>query len=174
MMIYVPMSLVASWYIENHGIRKSVVLGSLISLVGFIVRSFMLESFWYVIAGQTIMAFGYPFILNLPAKISAQWFKKEARLFTTMTATNICLIGYISVYDLSNYMVTLDYNPKFTNFIQFFRPFTPIDCQTLIETGEANEITKIFKKQIYQLMLILAVLQIVVFFLILFLFKNIY
>ena len=102
MIIYVPMSLVSSWYIETYCIRKCVIVGSLFSLIGFILRTFISQSFIYVIVGQTIMAVGYPFILNMPAKISAQWFKKEARLFTTMTGTNMCLIGYISVYDLSN------------------------------------------------------------------------
>lgn len=51
------------------------------------------------------MAIGYPFILNMPAKISAQWFKKEARLFTTMVGTNMSVLGYIISYNLSNYMV---------------------------------------------------------------------
>ena len=151
-------------------------MGSAISLVGFIFRTIVTESFKYVIIGQTIMAFGYPFILNMPAKISAQWFKKEARLFTTMTGTNMCLIGYIAAYNLSNELVTINYTSNIRNYNEYFRPFSPIDCKMFMVKDESAvyAITKQFKSQIYDLMIIMAVLQIIVFFLILFLFSEMY
>ena len=122
------------------------------------------------------MAFGYPFILNMPAKISAQWFKKEARLFTTMTGTNMCLIGYIVAYNLSNELVTINYNGTISNYNDYFLPFSPIDCKMFMVKDESAvyAITKQFKDQIYDLMIIMAVLQIIVFFLILFLFSEMY
>ena len=63
----------------------------------------------------------------MPAKLSAQWFKKDARIFTTMLGTNMCLVGYILAYNLSNYIVTL--YGEHTGYTGKFKPFTPIDCK---------------------------------------------
>ena len=71
MIIYVPVSLFASWFTEKYGLRKALVTGSVISFVGTFMRMIIYKSLVCVIIGQSLIAVGYPFILNMPAKLSA-------------------------------------------------------------------------------------------------------
>ena len=93
MIVYLPMNPIATYMIENHGLRKSLLLGVFIESIGFWLRTFINYSFNYNMLGQVLIAIGQPFIYNQPVKLSSIWFPKEERIVSTMMSVNSSIIG---------------------------------------------------------------------------------
>jgi hypothetical protein len=53
------------------------MIGILLTTAGSWVRLGALDSFWYILVGNTLAAIGQPFLLNSPAKLAATWFRPE-------------------------------------------------------------------------------------------------
>jgi FLVCR family MFS transporter 7 len=93
MIVYLPMNPIATSLIENHGLRKSLLLGVSIETVGFWLRTFINKGFYFNMLGQTLIAIGQPFIYNQPVKLSKIWFPKEERIVSTMISINFSIVG---------------------------------------------------------------------------------
>ena len=52
-------------------------------MIGLWLRCLVEMSNYFLICGQVLIAIAYPFILNLPSKLSKVWFKKSERVFST-------------------------------------------------------------------------------------------
>lgn len=63
-----------------------VSINCVLVVIGLAMRCFVKLSFSYVLAGNTVIAFGNAFILNSPAQFSANWFRASARLLMTSIA----------------------------------------------------------------------------------------
>jgi FLVCR family feline leukemia virus subgroup C receptor-related protein len=60
--------------IDKYGIRKSIILGSVLQIIGSAMRILVNKSFLFVIFGYTIAGIGRPFIVNAQGKIVGEWF----------------------------------------------------------------------------------------------------
>jgi MFS family permease len=90
MIVYIPFSLFASWFINKYGFKLGASIGAiLIGLFGFL-RFFAGNNYIFLLTFQTGIAVGYPFILNAISKLSANWFPKYER--TTATAISMMAI----------------------------------------------------------------------------------
>ncbi|KAF9369950.1 hypothetical protein CPB97_003141 [Podila verticillata] len=91
---YLVMSPASGWMFEKKGIKKSLLFGALIQLVGAWLRYFanFIEStpgnsggrLALTLVGQVIAAGAQPFFLNVPPKFAAVWFSENGRTTATM------------------------------------------------------------------------------------------
>ena len=76
MIFYLPMNQPSVIALDRKGLKFGVSIGIVMTTVGLWMKAMVNLSFWWVVAGQTIIAMGQPFLLNACAKISANWFPK--------------------------------------------------------------------------------------------------
>ncbi|KAF8935012.1 major facilitator superfamily domain-containing protein [Dissophora ornata] len=91
---YVVMAPVSGWMFEKHGIKKSLLFGATIQIVGSWLRYFsnFIDStpespggrLALTMVGQIIAAAAQPFFLNVPPKFAAVWFSENGRTTATM------------------------------------------------------------------------------------------
>jgi len=63
--------------LDKRGIRFGLILGNSIYLAGIVICCFINAAFPLLIVGYLIFSVGQPFIVNIPAKLAAQWFLPE-------------------------------------------------------------------------------------------------
>ena len=95
--------------LDKYGLRVGVLIGIFGTTAGLWLRCLIQQSFWFVIAGQTVVAFAQPFLYNAPALVTSNWFPYQERSVATMVGTSANLFGvglgflvpkmFISVYD---------------------------------------------------------------------------
>lgn len=76
-LFYVPMNFPASIVLDKCGLRVGLILGFGLAAIGLWVKTLVNVSFWYVVAGQTMMAIAQPFTLNAPTKVAGEWFSQR-------------------------------------------------------------------------------------------------
>ena len=91
---YLVMSPVSGWMFERHGIKRSLLFGAAIQLVGAFLRYFanFIDAtpnhnggrLALTLVGQIIAAAAQPFFLNVPPKFAAVWFSESGRTTATM------------------------------------------------------------------------------------------
>lgn len=91
---YIIMAPVSGWMFEKHGIKKALIFGASIQIVGAWLRYFanFIDStpdnntgrLVLTMVGQIIAAGAQPFFLNLPPKFAAVWFSENGRTTATM------------------------------------------------------------------------------------------
>jgi hypothetical protein len=87
--LFIPVCLFSQWFTYKWGLKQSVSIASNLQLFGLILRSLINVNFNLLYVGQILIALAFPFLLNLPVKISAVWFKKNNRSLPSV-------IGYLS------------------------------------------------------------------------------
>ncbi|CDW85706.1 major facilitator superfamily protein [Stylonychia lemnae] len=75
------------------GFRYGVLIGIFLTTVGLWLRCLINYNFIWALIGQTILAVAQPFLYNAPPKISANWFGKKERLYSTSVAANANTLG---------------------------------------------------------------------------------
>ncbi|KAF9573429.1 hypothetical protein EC968_008514 [Mortierella alpina] len=91
---YLIMGPVSGWMFEKKGIKKSLLFGAGIQVVGAFLRYFahFIEStpsnsggrLALTLVGQVVAASAQPFFLNVPPKYAAVWFSENGRTTATM------------------------------------------------------------------------------------------
>ena len=79
MIVYIIVSIPASWTIDNYGIRVGVGIGAVLTGVFGLMRGFVAGDYTLVLIAQIGIAVGQPFILNAITKVAARWFPLEER-----------------------------------------------------------------------------------------------
>jgi len=95
MLIYLVISIPASYVIDTYGIVKGVGLGALLTIIGAAVKGFSGSSFTMVLAGQTILSVAQPFVINAPTAVAARWFPVKERAIATGLATLAQYLGIL-------------------------------------------------------------------------------
>lgn len=80
MIIYVFVNFPSNWVLDIKGIKKGIVVGTVLTAVGTAFRCLITTHFSFIILGQILCAIGQPFILNAPTKIAVRWFLPESVL----------------------------------------------------------------------------------------------
>jgi len=91
MIVYIIISIPASWVIDTYGIRVAVGIGAALTGVFGLLRGFIAPSYTWVLVSQIGIAIGQPFILNAVTKVAARWFPIRERA----TASGL---GSLSIY----------------------------------------------------------------------------
>ncbi|KAI6177274.1 hypothetical protein M3Y97_00889000 [Aphelenchoides bicaudatus] len=109
MALSIPLGILAMWGVDKFGIRPICIIGSLINLIGNLLRvlgsapfiTSMHWRFWIVAIGQTCAASAQPFIMYLPTKLAALWFAEDQRVIANTISSMSNPLGVAVMYALS-------------------------------------------------------------------------
>jgi len=79
MIVFIFVSIPASWAIDTFGIRKGVGFGVVLTGIFALARGFLGNSYNWVLASMIGIAIAQPFILNSITTVAARWFPLEER-----------------------------------------------------------------------------------------------
>ncbi len=105
MIVYIVVSVPASWAIDRFGIRIGVGIGALFTGVFGLIRGFAGTDYQLLLIAQIGIAVGQPFILNAITKLAARWFPIEERATAAGLGTLAMYIGILAGMTLTPYLV---------------------------------------------------------------------
>jgi MFS family permease len=79
MLVYILVSIPASWAIDTYGIRWAVGIGAVLTGVFGLLRGLLAADYTWVLICQIGIAVGQPFILNAITTVAARWFPVSER-----------------------------------------------------------------------------------------------
>ncbi len=95
MIVYLFLSIPASWMIDTYGIRKGVGLGAILTGVFGFTRGLFGDSYTIVFASTFMIAVAQPFILNSVTVMAARWFPLKERATAAGIAVLFQYLGII-------------------------------------------------------------------------------
>ncbi len=93
MITYIPVSFIATWFINIFGIRMGVGLGALINGVFGFLRALAGPNYVLVLFFTVMISLSQPFFLNSVSLLSANWFPESERTKATGLSINSQLLG---------------------------------------------------------------------------------
>jgi len=93
MIVFIPLSIPASWMIDTLGFRKSVGIGSILMGVFGVLRGLAGQSYPLVLISTIGIGIGQPLLMNSWTTLPARWFEKEFRATAVGLVTLSGLIG---------------------------------------------------------------------------------
>jgi len=93
MITYVPVSFVATWFINRFGFRIGVGLGAMINGVFGFLRFFAGPNYPLILFISIMISVSQPFFLNSVSLLSANWFPESERTKATGLSVNSQLLG---------------------------------------------------------------------------------
>jgi MFS family permease len=79
MIVYIVVSIPASWVIDTYGIRVGVGIGAVLTAVFGLLRGLWASNYSLVLIAQIGIAIGQPFVLNAVTTVAARWFPVRER-----------------------------------------------------------------------------------------------
>jgi cyanate permease len=105
MIVYIVVSIPASWIIDRFGIRIGVGIGAVFTGVFGLVRGFAGPDYNWLLMAQIGIAVGQPFILNAITKLAARWFPIEERATAAGLGTLAMYLGILLGMILTPYLI---------------------------------------------------------------------
>jgi len=96
MIVYIVVSIPASWVIDTYGIKVGAGLGAILTGFFGLMRGWAGADFNLVMMAQIGIAIGQPFLLNAITKLSASWFPLEERATAAGLGTLSMYIGILT------------------------------------------------------------------------------
>jgi cyanate permease len=94
MIVYIIVSIPASWIIDTYGIRTGVGIGAVLTGVFGLLRG-LTTDYTLLLLSQICIAVGQPFLLNAITKIAARWFPIEERATASGLGTLAMYLGIL-------------------------------------------------------------------------------
>ena len=91
LIVYIFVSLPASWAIDTLGVRGAVGIGAVLTGIFGLARGLAGSNFTLVLLAQIGIAIGQPFILNAITTVAARWFPAQER-------TTAAGLGSLAIY----------------------------------------------------------------------------
>jgi MFS family permease len=105
MIVFVVVSIPASWIIDKYGIRVGVGIGAAFTGIFGLLRGFVTTDFDLLLIAQIGIAIGQPFILNAITKFAARWFPIEERATAAGLGTLAMYVGILAGMILTPYLI---------------------------------------------------------------------
>jgi len=96
MIVFVAVSIPASWIIDKYGIRVGVGIGAAFTGIFGLLRGFVTTDFTLLLIAQIGIAIGQPFILNAITKFAARWFPIAERATAAGLGTLAMYVGILA------------------------------------------------------------------------------
>lgn len=93
MIVFIMVSIPASWIIDTYGIRIGVGIGAVLTGVFGLLRGIYTDNYSFVLIFQIGIAIGQPFLLNAITKLAANWFPVKERATASGLGTLSMYIG---------------------------------------------------------------------------------
>ncbi len=105
MLVYIVMSVPASYVIDTWGLRAGLSIGAALIAVFALLKATYPGNYHVVLMGQIGLAVAQPFILNAITKVGANWFPFEERVMASGLGTLAQYIGIILAMGFTPYIV---------------------------------------------------------------------
>jgi MFS family permease len=105
MIVYIVVSIPASWVIDTYGIRAGVGIGVALTGLFGMMRGLTSHHYTLVLIAQIGIAFGQPFILNAITKLAARWFPMQERATASGLGTLSMYLGIVAGMILTPFLV---------------------------------------------------------------------
>lgn len=105
MIVYIVVSIPASWIIDKFGLRIGVGIGAVFTGVFGLARGFAGNDYIVLLMAQIGIAVGQPFILNAITKLAARWFPIEERATAAGLGTLAMYLGILLGMTLTPYLI---------------------------------------------------------------------
>ncbi|HZM13305.1 MAG TPA: MFS transporter [Bacteroidales bacterium] len=105
MIVYLVISIPASWIIDTYGIRIGVGIGVAFTGVFGLLRGLFSDNYTLVLLSQIGIAIGQPFILNAITKVAARWFPLKERATASGLGTLAMYVGILVAMILTPFLV---------------------------------------------------------------------
>ncbi len=79
MIVYIVVSIPASWAIDTYGIKIGVGIGAVLTGIFGLMRGLVTDNYALVLTAQIGIAVGQPFVLNAVTSVAAKWFPMHER-----------------------------------------------------------------------------------------------
>jgi sugar phosphate permease len=106
MIVYLVVSIPASWIIDTYGIRVGVGMGAVFTGVFGLLRGLVPSNYNILLMTQVGIAIGQPFLLNAITKVAARWFPIEERATASGLGTLSSYIGILTGMILTPWLVS--------------------------------------------------------------------
>lgn len=93
MIVYIVVSIPASWIIDTYGIRTGVGIGVVLTGIFGIFRGIFASDYNMVLVAQVGLAVAQPFLLNAITSLSARWFPIRERATASGLGTLAMYVG---------------------------------------------------------------------------------
>jgi len=93
MIVYLPLSMPASWLIDTYGFRVAVSIGAVLMSIFGLLRGFAGANYNLVMLSTIGIALAQPFLLNAWTKVAARWFAESQRATAVGLVTIASLFG---------------------------------------------------------------------------------
>jgi cyanate permease len=104
MIVYIVVSIPASWVIDTYGIRTAVGIGAALTGGFGLLRGLFAPSYALVFAAQIGIAVGQPFILNAVTTVAARWFPARERATAAGLGSLAMYLGIFAGLTLTPYL----------------------------------------------------------------------
>jgi len=104
MIVYIFVSIPASWVIDTYGIRVAVGLGAALTGIFGLLRGLLAADYNLVLISQIGIAIGQPFILNAITKVAARWFPIRERATASGLGSLAMYLGIVAGLALTPYL----------------------------------------------------------------------
>jgi MFS family permease len=104
MIVYIVVSIPASWMIDKFGIKIAVGIGVTLTGIFGLLRGLMSDNYTLVLIAQIGIAIGQPFILNAITTVSARWFPINERATAAGLGSLAMYIGIAAGLVLTPYI----------------------------------------------------------------------
>ena len=105
MIVYIVISIPASWVIDTFGIRVAVGIGAALTGIFGLLRGLVAGDYTLVLVSQIGIAVGQPFILNAVTKVAAFWFPVQERASASGLGSLAMYLGIAVGMALTPYLV---------------------------------------------------------------------
>ncbi len=106
MIVYIFVSIPASWVIDTYGIRLGVGIGAALTGIFGLFRGFAASSYNLVLVAQIGIAIGQPFLLNAITTVAARWFPIRERATASGFGSLAIYLGIFGGLALTPYLTS--------------------------------------------------------------------
>lgn len=104
MVVYIVVSIPASWIIDTYGLRVGVGIGAVLTGVFGLLRGLGGDSYSTVLVAQIGIAVAQPFLLNAITTVAARWFPLGERATASGLATLSMYAGQVTALALTPFL----------------------------------------------------------------------
>jgi len=105
MIVYLFVSIPASWIIDTYGIRTGVGIGVIFTALFGLMRGLVGVDYNMLLISQIGIAIGQPFLLNSITKVAARWFPISERATASGLGTLSMYLGILAGMSLTPFLV---------------------------------------------------------------------
>jgi len=105
MIVYLIVSIPASWIIDTYGIRAGVGAGVVLTGVFGLMRGYLATDYNLLLIFQIGIAIGQPFLLNSITKVASRWFPVSERATASGLGTLAMYFGILLGMSLTPFLV---------------------------------------------------------------------